>query len=67
MASELQHGTSTGYQRGCRCQACKDAHADRARNYYSRIRAEKKRLEREALVAEIIREYQESQKEVAAQ
>lgn len=58
MATELRHGTATGYTYGCRCDLCRAAHAHRLRKYNARKRTEKKLAERRALIAEIVAEYQ---------
>lgn len=33
VARPLMHGTVSGYQRGCRCEACAKARADYSREY----------------------------------
>lgn len=32
----LRHGTEGGYAKGCRCRRCKDAHAEKVREYRRR-------------------------------
>lgn len=55
-------GSAAAYQRGCRCQACRDAHASRARAYAPR-RSDAARLRDRERHTEYMRGYRARQRE----